>query len=66
MSNYVQRAGQVIGPWLVVADAGRTARGKVLWRILNTETGRIQHMRTDQVIKLARQYGVPQPEAKAA
>ena len=64
MSQYTRREGQAIGPWTVEADAGRTKRGEVLWRLRNGHTGKVKHLRTYAVIKLARTYGVPASDSE--
>jgi hypothetical protein len=58
MSAFTGRTGQKIGPWTVEADIGRSKRGRVIWR-LRADDGRVKHLHTYQVIRLAREHNVP-------
>ena len=53
----INRAGQIIGPFTVLADEGkRTKRGEVLWPVRDTRDGSVKYRRTYAVIRMARDY----------
>ncbi len=62
LSTKIERAGQVIGPFVVQEDTGkRTRRGEIIWELFDTRTGEVVHRRSYRVIRLAKQYGSPVP-----
>lgn len=59
--GYRDRVGQRIGPIEVLADHGRTKRGKVIWRCFNSATGQEMFLKTYELSRLAKLHNVPAP-----
>jgi hypothetical protein len=60
VSTYTDRVGQRIGSWVVEADLGRSKRGRVIWRLRDRD-GRVIHLHTYALVRLARQHDSPAP-----
>jgi hypothetical protein len=56
VSHYKNRVGQRIGSLEVLADHGRSKRGKVIWRCIDHATGRDRYLHTDVLIRLDRKW----------